>query len=201
MGFFQYIKSREFLNTVLIMLVITLAVLFGAGIGLGFYTHHNQKIQVPDLQKKSIAEAENILEDIDLNLVVIDSSEFNPDFPPQSVMEQDPEAGSYVKVNRKIYLTLNPSNFLKVEVPKVLDQTKRQVVTRLKSAGFQIGKDIKIPDIGKDVVRRMEYLGRPINPGDYLPKNSVIDLVVGDGLEEIVTDSLATDSIPDAGEF
>lgn len=189
------------MNTVLILLVITLAVMFISGIGLGFYTHHNQKIQVPDLQKKSIAEAESLLEDIDLNLVVIDSSEFNPDFPPQSVMEQDPEAGSYVKVNRKIYLTLNPSNFLKVEVPKVLDQTKRQVVTRLKSAGFQIGKDIKIPDIGKDVVRRMEYLGRPIKPGDYLPKNSVIDLVVGDGLEEIVTDSLATDSIPNAGEF
>lgn len=201
MGFFKYIKSREFLNTVLIMLVITLAVMFGAGIGLGFYTHHNQKIQVPDLQKKSIQEAESMLEDIDLNLVVIDSSEFNPDFPPQSVMEQDPEAGTFVKVNRKIYLTLNPSNFLKVEVPGVLDQTKRQVVTRLKSSGFQIGKDIKIPDIGKDVVRRMEYMGRPIKPGDYLPKNSVIDLVVGDGLEEIVTDSLATDSLPDAGEF
>ena len=116
-------------------------------------------------------------------------------------MEQDPEAGILLKVNRKIYLTLNPTNFLKVEVPKVLDQTKRQVVTRLKSAGFQIGKDIKIPDIGKDVVRRMEYMGRPIKSGDYLPKNSVIDLVVGDGLEEIVTDSLATDSIPDAGEF
>jgi hypothetical protein len=47
----------------------------------------------------------------------------------------------------------------------------------------------------------MEYMGRPIKPGDYLPKSSVIDLVVGDGLEEIVTDSLATDSIPDAGEF
>lgn len=201
MGFFQYIKSREFLNTALIMLVIVLAMMIVASIGLGFYTRHNQKIPVPDLQKKSIVEAESILEDIDLNLVVIDSSEFNPDFPPQSVMEQDPEAGSYVKVNRKIYLTLNPSNFLKVEVPKVLDQTKRQVVTRLKSAGFQIGKDIKIPDIGKDVVRRMEYMGRPIKQGDYLPKNSVIDLVVGDGLEEIVTDSFATDSIPDAGEF
>jgi beta-lactam-binding protein with PASTA domain len=201
MGFFQYIKSRKFLNTVLIMLVITLALMFVSDIGLGFYTHHNQKITVPDLQKKSIMEAGDILEEMDLNYVVIDSSEFNPDFPPKSVMEQDPEAGSYVKVNRKIYLTLNPSNYLKVEVPRVLDQTKRQVVTRLKSSGFRIGKEIKIPDIGKDVVRRMEYQGRSIKPGDYLPKSSVIDLVLGDGLEEKLIDSLATDSIPDAGEF
>lgn len=183
------------------MLVITLALMFVSGIGLGFYTRHNQKILVPDLQKKSMQEAGDILEDMDLNYVVIDSSDYNPDFPPKSVMEQDPESGSYVKENRKIYLTLNPSNFLKVEVPRVLDQTKRQVVTRLKSSGFQIGKEIKIPDIGKDVVRRMEYQGRAIKPGDYLPKSSVIDLVLGDGLEEILIDSLATDSIPDAGEF
>jgi hypothetical protein len=50
--------------------------------------------------------------------------------------------------------------------------------------GFQIGKERYIPDLGKDVVRGLEVRGKKIEPGVRLPKNTVIDLVLGDGLEE-----------------
>ena len=126
----------------------------------------------------------------DLTFVVIDSASFNPDYPPKSVIEQNPEPGDFVKKNRKIYLTLNPSDYRKIEVPEVLDQTKRQVVTRLKSAGFRIGKERFIPDLGKNVVRMLEMKGKELKPGKKISKNSIIDLVLGDGLEGKQMDSI-----------
>lgn len=193
-------KSKEFFANVLLIFAISVLLIFALGRWLKSYTHHSERIMVPDLQKLSIEETDQELQQLDLSFVVIDSSNFNPDYPPKSVIEQDPEAGSYVKEKRKIYLTLNPSGYMKVEIPNVLDQTKRQVITRLRSSGFLIGKERKIPDLGKNVVRMLEHNSREIKPGEYLPKNSVIDLVLGDGLEE--NDSIEkTDSIADAGEF
>ena len=118
---------------------------------------------------------------------MIDSASFNPKFPPKSVIEQNPLPGDFVKENRKIYLTLNPSDYRKITVPNVLDQTKRQVVIQLKSLGFRVGKERYIKDLGRDVVRGLEIKGKKIEPGNRLPKNTVIDLVLGDGLIE--TDS------------
>jgi len=130
----------------------------------------------------SLEETEKLLEESNLNYVVIDSASFNPKFPPKSVIEQNPLAGDFVKENRKIYLTLNPSNYRKMTVPDVLGKTKRQVVIQLKSLGFRIGKERYVKDLGKDVVRGLEMNNRKVEPGNKLPKNTVIDLVLGDGL-------------------
>ena len=200
MNFIQYIKSKEFLSNLLAVFALSLLFLFVLGRGLKAYTNHNERISVPNLEKLSVEEAEKVLAEQELAYVVIDSSNFNPDYPPKSVIEQDPEAGSYVKHKRKIYLTLNPSDYMKVQIPNVLDETKRQVVTRLRSSGFVIGKERFIPDLGKDVVRMLEHKGREIKPGEYLPKNAVLDLVLGDGLEEL--DSIARiDTVDNVGEF
>ncbi len=197
MGFFRYILSKEFLITIISIFAIIFLMIFGLGSWLNFYTHHDEKIEVPNLEKMSLFETNRELYKSNLVFVVIDSASFNPDYPPKSVIEQNPEPGDFVKENRKIYLTLNPSNYRKIEVPNVLDQPKRQVVTRLKSAGFRIGKERFIPDLGKNVVRMLEVNGNELIPGKSMPKNTVIDLVLGDGFEEIQMDSIAKfDSIP-----
>ena len=147
-----------------------------------YHTKHDERIAVPNLEKLSLAETEKILEESKLNYVVIDSASFNPKFPPKSVIEQNPLPGDFVKENRKIYLTLNPSDYRKMTVPNVLEQTKRQVVIQLKSLGFRLGKERYIKDLGRDVVRGLEMIKRKLNLEDKLPKNTVIDLVLGDGL-------------------
>ena len=38
-----------------------------------------------------------------------------------------------------------------------------------------------MPDIGKDVVRGLKFKNRKIKIGDKLPKNSTIELILGDG--------------------
>jgi len=182
MNLLQYLKSKEFLRTIILVIAISLLLLFALVKWLSYHTEHDKRITVPNLEKLSLAETEKILEEYKLNYVVIDSASFNPKFPPKSVIEQNPFSGDFVKENRKIYLTLNPSGYRKITIPNVLDQTKRQVVIQLKSLGFRIGKERYIKDLGRDVVRRLEINRKKIEPGDKLPKNTVIDLVLGDGL-------------------
>ncbi len=182
MNLLQYLKSKEFLRTIILIVAFSLIIVFSLMKWLAYHTKHDERIAVPNLEMLSLEETEKKLEEYNLNFVVIDSASFNPKFPPKSVIEQNPLAGDYVKENRKIYLTLNPSDYRQVTIPNVLDQTKRQVVIQLKSIGFRIGKERYIKDLGRDVVRGLEIDRKEIKPGDRFPKNTVIDLVLGDGL-------------------
>lgn len=181
MQLISYLKSKQFIRTIIIMILSMFIAVFILGKFLSFKTNHDQKIQVPDLAKLSLDDADKVLKEQDLNFIVIDSASFNPEFPPKSVIEQNPEAGDFVKDGRKIYLTLNASSYRKIEIPDVLGKTKRQVVTHLKSVGFRIGSSSYVPDIGRDVVRKLTLKGKEITKGELVAKNSEIDLVLGDG--------------------
>ncbi len=190
MKIIKYLKSKEFLRTMIFMGVVVIILFFGLSKWMHYYTKHDQKIEVPNLEKLSTDDAEKILSDENLIFYVLDSASFNPKYPPRSVISQNPSAGDFVKEHRKIYLTLNPSTYRKIIVPEVIGLTKRQVVIQLKSMGFNIGKELYIKDLGLDVVRSLEVNKRKINPGDKLPKNTTIDLILGDGLQK--RDSLNT---------
>jgi len=181
MQIIKYLKSKMFIRTLITMLVSVIIGIFLLKMFLSFRTNHDQKIAVPDLAKMSLNDTKTTVENLDLSFVVIDSASYNPNFPPKSVIDQDPEAGDFVKENRKIYITLNPSGYRKIAIPNVLNKTKRQVETHLKSIGFRIGEYYYIPDIGRNVVRKMKFKGKEVKPGDLIPKNSEIDLVLGDG--------------------
>ena len=181
MQLLKYLKSKIFLRTIITILISIIIGIFLLTKFLNFRTNHNQKIEVPDLAKLTLDKAEQKLTDLDLAFIVIDSASYNPEYPPKSVIEQNPEVGDFVKKGRKIYLTLNPSNYRKITVPDVLGKTKRQVITHLKSVGFRIGEYYYIPDIGRDVVRKIKIGSRVLKSGDLIPKNSEIDLVMGDG--------------------
>ena len=182
MSLIQFIKSKTFFKQVAFAIAGLIAFIFLLQWWLGYTTNHDQKIQVPDLQKMSLSDVQHTLKEIDLDFIVIDSASFNPSYPPKSVIEQIPEAGDFVKEKRKIYLTLNPSGYKDVEIPNLNGKTKRQATTHLRSIGFKVSDKITwVPDIGKNVVRGLKYKGKRINPGDKLPKNTTIELILGDG--------------------
>ena len=61
-------------------------------------------------------------------------------------------------------------------------RTQRQATTHLRSIGFKVGTDVTyVPDIGKNVVRGLKYKGQKIEAGTKLPKQSTINLILGDG--------------------
>ncbi len=182
MSILQFLKSKSFFKQIAIAIVGLVIIIFGLKFWLNITTNHDQKIQVPDLHKLTITDAERTLKELDLDFKVIDSASYNPNYPKKSVIEQSPEAGDFVKEKRKIYLTLNPSKYRDVSVPNLNGRTKRQAISQLKAIGFIVGtKYTFVKDIGKDVVRGLRHKGKILHENDKLPKNSIIELVLGDG--------------------
>lgn len=182
MSIVQFLKSKTFFKQIAIAVIGLLVFVFLLKFWLGITTNHSQKIQVPDLHKMSLADVTQKLEELNLSFIVIDSASYNPDFPKKSVIEQNPEAGGFVKEQRKIYLTLNPSKYRDITIPDLNGRTKRQATTHLSSIGFKVGDNFTwVGGIGKNVVRGLKYKGKKIKVGDKLPKMSVIDLILEDG--------------------
>ena len=186
MSFIKFLVSKIFWKQVAIAVVGVGLLVFMLFQWLRITTNHSQKIEVPDLSKLHIEKAEQTLKDLNLRVVVRDSASYNPDFPKQSVIRQNPEVGDIVKENRKIYLTLNPSSYRLIMIPNAAlegnGRTKRNVETTLKAAGFIIGnKPTYVPFAAKNYVRGLKHNGKKITKGTKLPKKSVINLILGDG--------------------
>ena len=202
MGFFKFLFSKTFLMqlvlAVLALVILTFVLLYW----LRASTNHDERIAVPDLSKMSLGLVQQELDNADLNYVVIDSSNYNPDYPTFSVIEQNPAAGKFVKEGRKIYLVLNPSGFREIEIPQLVGRTQRQVEPTLLALGFKIGKIDYRDHISSDEVLELRHDGKTIQAGDALRKTSVIDLVVGNGKGSYRTSGdAAEDSINEADDL
>lgn len=180
MSFIKFLFSKAFLKqllyAVLVLIVLTFLMLWW----LKFTTNHGQQIEVPDLSKMTLDKVEDVLDEADLRYEIMDSANYNPDYPKYSVIEQVPKAGKTVKENRKIYLALNPSGYTKITIPKVVGRTLRQAEPTLLAVGFKIGKISKRPHIS-DQVLELRHNGSRVKPGDQIQKTSIIDIIVGDG--------------------
>lgn len=182
MSFVKFITSKTFLKQLLLAIVAIVVLCFIMLKWLNVTTNHGNFETVPELTGKSISVAEIELEDNNLVMKIQDSANYNPDYPKFSVIEQDPVAGTQVKEDRKIYITLNPSGYRKMNIPEgLIDQTFRQVKPNLEALGFKIGRISYVDNIGKDMVLKLSHKGNTLKAGDKLAKTSVIDLVLGNG--------------------
>jgi beta-lactam-binding protein with PASTA domain len=182
MSLIRFFLSKVFWKQVALAVVGVGLLILALFQWLSITTHHNQKIEVPDLSKQVLSDVETILNDMDLQYVVIDSASYNPSYPKKSVIRQHPEPGDIVKEDRKIYLTLNPSGYRSVAIPDFYGKTRRNVETTLRAVGFDIGKKPTwVLDRGKNVVRGLRHNGKEVKRGDKLPKKIIINLVLGDG--------------------
>ena len=119
--FISFLKSRTFLIQLGLALIATLILIFLALSWLKSTTNHGEFVEVPDFSKMSVMDMRKAAEEAGLRYQVLDSSNYNPDFPRFSILEQDPPAGSKVKENRKIYFTVNPSGCLLYTSPSPRD--------------------------------------------------------------------------------
>lgn len=182
MKFIKFIFSKVFLLQLILAVILLVVLVFGALKYLDITTNHNETIKVPDLSKFQLDIVDKKMEEMNLRREILDSANFNPNYPPYSVLDQVPKPGKLVKENRKIYLTLNPSGYIDVEIPKnLIRKTRRQVEPTLVALGFKIGEIIEKPDIAKGAILELRHKGETLEAGDKLPKTSTIDLVVGDG--------------------
>jgi eukaryotic-like serine/threonine-protein kinase len=181
MSAIQYLKSKTFLKQLGLAMVFFVLLVFLFMNLLSLITNHGEEIIVPNVVKLNLDEAESKLENLDLQIVILDTLDFNIEFPPFAIVNQNPIPGSKVKKNRKIYLKVNSDGFAMVELPEIRQKTFRQVESLLRIKGLVLGKITYKPDLGKDMVLEVTMNGKTLNAGDKVMKTSAIDLVLGDG--------------------
>ena len=181
MSFKDFLKSKTLKVHLSIAVLGSVVLVFLLLYWLDWKTEHGKEIQVPDITMLTIDEASPKLEELDLSYVVLDTLDFNPEFPPYSILEQEPKGGDFVKSGRKIYVKLNPAAFGLVLVPNLEFITLRQAEPNLRALGLQIGKITYKPYFAKDVVLELVFKNMILKPGTEIPKNSIIDIVLGDG--------------------
>lgn len=162
--------------TLLIGLVVTLFFFY---IYLPTTTNHGESITVPDLVGMPLSELEDFVVNRDLRYEVSDSS-YSPEYPPLTVLHQFPKAGSEVKENRKVYISLNSNTPPSTVMPNLIDKTVQNAELILKSYELKRGRITTKPDAFRNVLEQ-NYEGNPVEPGTRIPKGSVISLVIGDG--------------------
>lgn len=189
----KYLTSKIFFRQVLAAMGILAVIAFLFFNLLSFITNHGEEITVPDLSKLSVEKAGEKLDNLNLEYVLLDTLDFQKDFPKYTVVEQDPKPGSKVKANRKVYIKINSDGYAFVTLPDLIEKTYRQAEPTLKSIGLEVGKVTYKPYLGKDMVLEMKYNGAPVKPGTKIMKTSKIDLVLGDG--KVAFDETEIDSI------
>ncbi|WP_259069854.1 PASTA domain-containing protein [Mucilaginibacter sp. X4EP1] len=176
--FWAYLKTKQFRNTIILAAGSVLVVILVVFFSLGFYTRHGTGIPVPQLKGMQIERAMSTLKDQGFDYKI--DSVYVLDKPPGSVVEQDPDSGTYVKENRTIYLTVVTREAPLVALPDLEPLTYREAAATLANYGLKIGDTTFKADIANHVLD-VRFAGQSIKAGTKLPKGSKIDLVIGNG--------------------
>ncbi|MDI6402367.1 PASTA domain-containing protein [Balneolaceae bacterium ANBcel3] len=171
-----------FFNRKLLFLLIGL-IAFGAltivlldRVFMPSYTQYGHGVTVPDIIRLPVEDAIHALESRGLRYEVA-SERSNEAFPPDYVIEQNPDAGLIVKPNRKIYITVNVASAPTVSVPGIENLSLRNATIQLENAGLQVG------NITYESSRfRNSVLRQSVPAGRRVDHHTAIDLIVGDGL-------------------
>ena len=186
----KFLTSSAFFKNLFLALVIVILFLVVFVKFLDFSTNHGEEIKVPNLSKMKLEIAEEKLDEEGLEVFLLDTVDFRPEFPPYTIVEQDPIAGSKVKDGRKIYVKLNAGGYAMVTFPDLKNKTFRQAENTLRVLGLMEGELKYEENIAKDIVLGVSYKGRPLKAGDKLMKNSKIDFVLGDGKDMFTDEDL-----------
>ncbi len=181
MNFFRFLASKIFLKNLLIAAIIAIILFIGAFIWLKVYTHHGKTITVPDLTGLTEEEIQIIIDSKDLRYEIIDSI-FYKELPRGTVAKQNPEPGTKVKENRRIYIIMNAFNPEKVIMPNVTGVSLRQARAVLNSYSLNLGNISYKPNLAVNVVLEQRYKDSLIDPGTMIIKGAQVDLVLGKGL-------------------
>lgn len=177
--FISYLKTSSFRNTIVAAIVTVIILIAVAFFSLRYYTKHGEGLNVPSVKGLILAEAAKKLEDAGLKYEI--DSVFIMDKPPGYVIDQDPDANTFVKDNRTIYLTINAGKIPDTNFPNIEFKNLREAKAILESARLKLGDTTYKADISRDVVLETTFGGQPIRAGDNIPVGSRIDLVLGDG--------------------
>ena len=149
---------------------------------LGWITHHGEYLKVPSVTGKNVDDAIKLLEKQGFEVIITDSL-YNDSLELNKVKKQLPDADATVKVNRTVFLNVNPTTLPMIEMPKLEGLSYRFAVDKLTKNHLELGDTTNRPDFMKGSVLEQHYKGKNIEAGSKIRWGSSIDLVVGGGLQ------------------
>lgn len=180
-NFFTGKSGVKFWMNIVMMALIIVAVPVGALYMLDSFTHHGEKIEVPNVLGKSLYDAETMLKDRGLVALVVDSM-YDKSAPRGSVLEQSPKSGYEVKGGRMVYLTVNLKGEPMAQVPDVVGHgSLREAVALLQSLGFKLTAHKPVLGRPKDLVLGVKQGTRDVHAGETIPRDRPLTLVIGGG--------------------
>ena len=179
--FFQ----TETIGDLLKHLGIAFGIIFFIAIGY-FYiylpnaTNHGDVITVPDLTGLPSGKLDSIFGSTELRFEISDTS-YSEDHKPLAIIRQFPHAGSVVKPERKIYLSVNRIHPPTVPLPAVIEESVINASSIIRANELRVGKIIYLPSPFRELVLEMQVNGVKIEIGTRVPKGTTVDLIAGDG--------------------
>ena len=184
-NFFMNVYVRNLLLALAVVLLLVFIVLNW----LDAYTKHGKEVVVPEVKGMQVAAASLFFKKATLNYIVIDSVFFKNQ-PVGSIIETVPPIGTRVKEGRTIYLTINSGTAHMLIVPAVKDISQRQALAMLTSVGFESVQVKLVPDAYRDLVLGLENRGSSLSPGDRIPADTPLTLLVSSGEGKVLPDSI-----------
>lgn len=132
---------------------------------------------------ENVDTAVKYLEDQGFEVIITDSV-YDETLPLDIVKKQVPDSGATVKVNRTVFLNVNPVSLPMVSVPKLEGLSFRFAVDRLERNHLHLGDTTSKPDFMQGTVLEQDYKGTKITPGSKLKWGSAVNLVLGAGLSQ-----------------
>ena len=179
--FFRKLFSPMLWLNLLAMACVTVALCFGVKYGIDFYTHHGEKIRVPNVRNKSFADAEKILDNAGLEIAISDTGYVRA-LPPDCVLEQSIVPGTVVKSGRVVYVVINASSTPTLTIPDVIDNSSyREARAKLEAMGFKVGEPQYVNG-EKDWVYGIKVKDKLVGNGQKVSIDALLIIQVGDGL-------------------
>ena len=178
--FFGKFKSSYLWGNILAMALVVLIIIIGIKYALDIYTRHGEAIPVPDIQHKSQADAEQLLQDQGLAMMVTDTG-YVKTLPANYILEQIPVAGEKVKSGHVVYVIINSGNTPTITLPDIIDNSSlREAIAKLKAMGFKVGPPKYITG-EKDWVYGVTVRGKNVATGDKIPVDATVTVLAGNG--------------------
>jgi beta-lactam-binding protein with PASTA domain len=180
MSFFQYLRSKPGMRMLGYVMGANVLVVLLSWFWLSWYTDHGEFVTIPDLKGQSLESAVEILEDLDLEPVVIDSI-WSDTSAKGSVNYVMPMPGSTIKEGRQVYLTIFSKTPPMETITIKSGEYAAVAMVKLKNKGIDYDVSYQPNNNFVGSVIGIRYQGKEIKFNDQLPRGCKVVLIVGTG--------------------